>query len=107
MKGTNSVPRREPARILRRCQREWILKVALIERRQLPDELRHTDVFEVNDLADGLLVVGILVQPAHLFRRRQVGRQGVKGVKGVKGPRYLGLKRVEKFLLRPFILISP
>jgi len=42
---------------------EWILKVALLERRQLPDELRHTDVFEVNDLADGLLVVGILVQP--------------------------------------------
>ena len=33
------------------------------QRRQLPDELRHTDVFEVNDLADGLLVVGILVQP--------------------------------------------
>jgi hypothetical protein len=42
---------------------EWILKVGLIERRQLPDELRPTAVFEVNDLANGLLVVGILVQP--------------------------------------------
>jgi hypothetical protein len=42
---------------------EWILKVVLIESRQLPDELRPTDVFEVNDLANGLLVVGILVQP--------------------------------------------
>jgi hypothetical protein len=42
---------------------EWILKVVLIERRLLPDELRQKDVFEVNDLANGLLVVGILVQP--------------------------------------------
>ena len=42
---------------------EWILKVVLIERRLLPDELRQTVVFEVNDLANGLLVVGILVQP--------------------------------------------
>jgi len=42
---------------------EWILKVVLIELRQLPDELRQMDVLEVNDLANGLLVVGILVQP--------------------------------------------
>ncbi len=40
-----------------------MLKVVLIELRQLPDELRQTDVLEVNDLANGLLVVGILVQP--------------------------------------------
>jgi hypothetical protein len=42
---------------------EWILEVVLIERRQLLNQLRQTDVFEVNDLADGLLVVVILVQP--------------------------------------------
>jgi hypothetical protein len=42
---------------------EWILKVVLSERRQLPDEFRQTVVFEVNNLADGLLVVGILVEP--------------------------------------------
>jgi hypothetical protein len=42
---------------------EWILKVVLTERRLLHDELRQTDVLEVNDLANGLLVVGILVQP--------------------------------------------
>jgi len=73
---------------------EWILKEVLIERRQLPDELRQTVVFEVNDLADGLLVVGILVDPADLFRRRQDGRQGVKV------PRYLGLKLFELLELR-------
>ena len=37
----------------------------------------ETVVFEVNDLAHGLLVVGIVVEPAHLFRC-QVGRQDVK-----------------------------
>jgi hypothetical protein len=44
-----------------RCS--FILKVGLIERRQLLDERGQMLVLEVNDLADGLLVVGILVEP--------------------------------------------
>jgi len=40
-----------------------ILKVGRIERRQLLDERGQMLVLEVNDLADGLLVVGILVEP--------------------------------------------
>ena len=64
---------------------EWILKVSLIEGRQLPDELGQTEGFEVNDLADGALVVGILVEPvarAAAVNTQQLSRQRTRNTLG-------------------------
>jgi hypothetical protein len=81
-------------------RREWILKVTFIEGRQLPDQRRQAVVLEVNDPNRGRLVVGILVQPADLGRRRNFNRQGAKVVETLR------LKLLQQrllFLLRPSI----